>query len=198
MMVAPGFDVSSVEPEIRPVALDRPAQEGLHPLVDLATEPRDLRLADPLHAHGLDQVIHRAGRDALHVSFLDHRGQCFFSHPAWFEEAREVAAMAQLRNAQLHRAGPGLPIAVAETVAMVGPALAALAVAGAAQSVGLQLHQPLRAKTDHLAQQCRVGPPLPKGDLVVGHWVFSKVRVACRNPTLPRSTAVTTAVDKWP
>ena len=28
--------------------------------------------------------------------------------------------------------------------------------------------------------------------------VASKVRVACCNPTLPRSTTVTTAVDKWP
>jgi hypothetical protein len=27
---------------------------------------------------------------------------------------------------------------------------------------------------------------------------ISKVRVACRNPTLPRSTTVTTAVDKQP
>src|SRR3954467_8939816 len=35
MMVAAGFDVRGVQPEIGPVALDRPMQEGLHPLVDV-------------------------------------------------------------------------------------------------------------------------------------------------------------------
>ncbi len=172
MMVTPGFDVGGIQPEIRPVALDRPAQEGLHPLVDLDTEPRDLRFADPFHAHRLDQLIHRAGRDALDISFLDHRGQRLLAHPAWFEEAGEVAAAAQLRDAEFDRAGPGLPVAIAIAVAMIGPALAALAVAGAAQGVGLQLHQALRGKADHLAQQCRVGTllqKLAKGDLVVGH-----------------------------
>src|SRR5260370_25438461 len=121
-----------MQPERGPVALERPAQEGLRPLVDLATQPRTLRLADPFHPHGLDQLIHRAGRDALHIGFLDHRGQRLLPHSAWFEEARKVAATAQLRNAQIHRAGPGLPVAIAVAVAMVGPALAALALAGAA------------------------------------------------------------------
>ena len=50
MMITPGFDIGGIQPEIRPLALDRTVQEGLHPLVDLATEPRDLALADALHA----------------------------------------------------------------------------------------------------------------------------------------------------
>src|SRR5678815_2726457 len=132
MMVAPSFDVGGIQPEIGPVAFNRTMQEGLYPFIDLATEPRDLRLADPVHAHGLDQLIHRTGRDALDVGFLDHRGQRLLPHPAWFEEAGEVAAMAQLRDAQFDRAGPGLPIAVAIAIAVVGPALAALAMASTA------------------------------------------------------------------
>src|SRR3954467_4588798 len=127
-MIAAGFDVGGIEPQIRPIALDRPVQESLHPLVDLATEPRDLRLADPFHAHGLDQLIHRAGRNALDVGFLDHCGQCLLPHPAWFEEAREVTAAAQLGDAEFNAPGPGLPVAVAVAVALVGPTLAALAV----------------------------------------------------------------------
>jgi hypothetical protein len=52
---------------------------------------------------------------------------------------------------------------------MIGPALA---VAGAPQRIGVQLHQALCGEADHLAQQCRVGTllqQLAKGDLVVGH-----------------------------
>jgi hypothetical protein len=32
-----------------------------------------LALRDPAHAHGLDQIIDRAGRDAVHVGFLQWR-----------------------------------------------------------------------------------------------------------------------------
>jgi hypothetical protein len=39
MTVTAGFDVGGIEPKIRPVTLDRPAQEGLDPLVDLSAEP---------------------------------------------------------------------------------------------------------------------------------------------------------------
>ena len=80
--------------------------------------------------------------------------------------------MAQLRDAEFDSSRPGLPVAIAVTIALIGAALATLAVAGAAQRVGLQLHQALRGKANHLAQQCRVGPllqKLTKGDLVVGH-----------------------------
>jgi transposase len=55
---------------------------------------------------------------------------------------------------------------------LVGAALAAFAVAGTAQAVGLQRHRPLRRKADHLAQQGRVETLLQKcakGDLVVRH-----------------------------
>ena len=119
VMVAPGFDIGGVEPDVGPVALDRAAEEGLHPLVYLRAEPRDLALADALHAHGAHQVVDRAGRDALDIGFLDHRGQGLLGQPPGLEEDREVAAAPQLGDAQLDRAGPGLPIPVAVAVVRI-------------------------------------------------------------------------------
>ena len=72
--------VGRVDPEIGPVALDRPVEEGLHPLVDLLAQPADLALGDAAHAHGLDQIVDRAGRDALDVGLLDHRGERLLGH----------------------------------------------------------------------------------------------------------------------
>src|SRR5207244_7289398 len=40
VVVAPCFDVSGIQPDIGPLALNRAAQEGSHPLVDLATQSR--------------------------------------------------------------------------------------------------------------------------------------------------------------
>jgi len=38
--------VGGVDPQIRPVALDRPVEEGLHPLINLLAEPAHLALGD--------------------------------------------------------------------------------------------------------------------------------------------------------
>jgi hypothetical protein len=81
------LQVGGVDPEIGPVALDRPVEEGLHPLVDLLAQPADLALGDAAHAHRLDQVVDRAGRDALDVGLLDHRGQRLLGHPPRLQEA---------------------------------------------------------------------------------------------------------------
>jgi hypothetical protein len=35
VMVAPDFDVGGIQPDIRPIAFDRPGQEGVHALVNL-------------------------------------------------------------------------------------------------------------------------------------------------------------------
>src|SRR5271169_225040 len=191
--------LSGIEPDVRPVAFDRAGQEGLHTLVDLAAETRDLRLADPLHAECLDQVIDRAGRDALDIGFLDHRSERLLGHPTGFEEAGEVAAMAQLGNAQLDGACAGVPVAVAVTVALVAPVRCSFPDSGATERFRLQGHQPLSGEADHVAQEAGVRTllqKLAKGDLVIGHRGSPWVRVARCNPTLPSAAAVTTAVDK--
>ena len=92
----PGFSrlhVRRIDPQVRPVTFQRAREEGVHPLVDLSAQPRDLALADPAHPHRLDQLVHRAGGDALDVRFLDHGGEGFLGRAARFEETREVAAL---------------------------------------------------------------------------------------------------------
>ena len=148
--------------------------------------------------------------------FLDHRGERLLGHPARLQEAREITAPAQLRDAQFDRAvglqptgltrGARLPHPVAVSVA-VGDALrAALAVGGAGQALDLQLDQPLPGKANHLAQQCSVRTPLQqraKARHLVGHpriksgdrflgSVEGFATKPCRRP------AMTTAVDKQP
>src|SRR6202030_204449 len=194
VVVAPCFDVSGIQPDIAPLAFNRAAQEGSHPLVDLAAQSRDLALGDALHSHGPHQIVDRAGRDALDIGFLDYGGQRLLGQTTRFEKGREVAAAPQLRDAQFDRTRAGLPVAVTVAVALVAPLRAALAVPGAAQSFALQLHQALGSKADHLAQECRIGALLQKrtkGDLVVGHRGDPQVRVACA--TQPYS-----GTPRWP
>ena len=172
VMIASDFDVGRVEPDIRPLALDRPCQECLHPLVDLAAQAGHLALADALHAEGFDQVIDRSSGDALYVGLLDDNGQGLLRHSPRLQEGREVATAAQLWDARFDRASPRLPVAVAVTVALVAPGLAALAMPGTAEPLGLQLHQAFGGKADHLAQECPVRALFQqptKGDLILGH-----------------------------
>ena len=150
--------VGRIDPQIRPVAFDRAVQERPDPLVDLGAQPRDLALGDPAHAHRLHQLVDRAGRDALDVGLLDHRGERLLGRPARLEEPGEVAALSQLRDLQIDRAGARLPEPVAVAVAAVGPLGASLAVGGRAQALDVHLHHALGDVLDHLAQQVGVGP----------------------------------------
>ncbi len=61
------------------MALDRSALEGLSLGVDLFAKPAELSLGNAAHPHRLAQIVHRAGRHAVDVSFLDHRGQRLLS-----------------------------------------------------------------------------------------------------------------------
>ena len=172
---APGLahlQIGRIQPEIGPLALQRPLEEALDLAVDLAAQPRHLALGDARHPHRLHQVVHRAGRHALDVSLLDHRGQRLLGHPPWLQEAGEVAPFPQLRDFQLDRAGAGLPDPVPVAVAVVDPLRRALAVSRAGQPLHLERHQPLGRKADHLAKQIGVGTLLqkpPQGHHVIGH-----------------------------
>src|ERR1700716_3288687 len=130
--------IGRVQPDIGPFAFERTVEEGRDLAVDLAAQPADLALGDAGHAHRTDQLVDRARRDALDVGFLDHRRQRLLGHPARLEEAREVAALAQLRDAHLHRPGAGFPIAVAIPVAVGDPIGGAFAV----RRAGPRLHLP--------------------------------------------------------
>ena len=129
------LEVGGVNPQIRPLALDRSIKEGFTLVVDLFAQPADLALGDAAHAHGLDQVVDRAGRDILDIGLLDHRGQRLFGQPPRLEEAGEVAALPELGNAQLDGAGPRLPVPLAVAVAL-RKALRALLAIGGSRSLG--------------------------------------------------------------
>ena len=149
--VAARLQVGRVQPDIGPFALKGPVEEGRDLAVDLGTQTADLALGDAGHAHGLNQFVDRAGRDALDIGFLDHRRQRLFGHPARLEKPGEVAPLAQLWDAQFDRPGTGLPIAVAIPVAPGDPIGAAFAECRPGQALDLQLHQAMRGKADHLA-----------------------------------------------
>ena len=186
-MVAAHLHVGRVEPDIGPVAFERPVEEGLDPVVDLRAQPADLAPGDAGPAHRLDEVVDRAGRDALDVGLLDHRGQRLLGHPPRLEKARKVRALAQLGDAQLDRAGPRLPVPVAIAVALGEPVGGALAKAGAGLGADLHLHQPLGGEGDHVAQNVGVGGLLherAKVHHLVGHWGFlGCVEISNPNPT---------------
>ena len=152
--------IGRVQPDVGPVALERPVQEG-RIFVDLAAQPETWLFEMPVIAHRLDQVVDRAGRDALDVGFLDHRRQRLLRHPARLQKAREVAALAQLRDAQLDRPGAGLPVAVAVPVAMVDAIGAAFAVAA-----------PVRPSTSSSISRCAAKPIISRSRSVSEH--FSK------------------------
>src|SRR2546423_5621332 len=109
--------IGRVQPDIGPFALERTVEEGCDLAVDLAAQPRYLALRDAGHAHRTDQLVDRAGRHALDIGLLDHRGQRLLGQPARLEKARKIAALAQLWDAQLNRPGAGLPITLAIPVA---------------------------------------------------------------------------------
>ena len=88
------LQVGRVDPEVGPVALQRPLEEGRHPLVDLGAEPAHLALRHPAHAERLHEVVDRARRDAVDVGLLDDGRQRLLGHPPRLEEAGEVRARA--------------------------------------------------------------------------------------------------------
>src|SRR6185295_17066251 len=51
------LQVRRVDPQIGPGALDGAAKEGIHALVDLRTQPRDLAFGDAGRAHGFDEIV---------------------------------------------------------------------------------------------------------------------------------------------
>src|SRR5438874_9274565 len=66
-------------------------------------------------------------RSSTELGLLHHCRQRLLGQPARFQEAREVAAFAQLGDAQLHCAGARLPRPVAVAVALGDPLRTALA-----------------------------------------------------------------------
>ena len=66
---------------------------------------------------------------------------------------REGSCPAAVRDPQFHSAGPGLPVAVIIAIELVASLGRAFAMRGATHLLGLELHQQLRRKANHLAQK---------------------------------------------
>ena len=131
-------------------------QEGLHALVDVLAEPADLALRDAGAAHGLDEVVDGAGRDAVDVGLLDDRGERLLGGAARLQEARKVRALPQLRDRQIDLAGPGLPRPLAIAVAVVGALGAARPGRRAGELLDLGRHEALGAVGQQLADEIGV------------------------------------------
>src|SRR6202022_338479 len=95
------LQVGGVEPQIRPLAGERAVEEGIDTLVDVLAELGNLRLADPRQPPRLHQITTPPGRHAADPRLLDHRDQRLLRALAGFEKRREIAALPQLRDAQL-------------------------------------------------------------------------------------------------
>src|SRR5512147_197034 len=95
--------IGGVQPEIRPLPLDRALQKGINPVVNLLAELGDLRLGDAGQAHGLDQIIDPPGRDTADPSLLDDGDQSLLARLAGLQKRREIRPLPQLRDAELQR-----------------------------------------------------------------------------------------------
>jgi len=188
---APGLahlHVGGVDPEIGPVALDRALEEGADALVDLLAQAADLALGDAGHAQRLDQLVDRAGRDALHVGPPGSPPRAPSPRPGAAPGSPGSSCLFSAWGcaAPPCRHGSPSPGRGSRCAAPAGSASARHTRPG--QPLHLELHQPPSGKADHLAQKISVGgllEQLAKGDPVVGHRGDLRSAVAGRNPTLP-------------
>ena len=137
------FEVSRVEPQIRPVAGERAVEEGVHPLVDLLTELGDLRLADPGQTHSLHQIVDLSRRNAGDPRFLDHGDQRLLRHLPRLQERREVAPLPQLRDPQLETSQTRVEHTVTMAIAPSGAIATAFVAPGPDLAFDIRLHQQL-------------------------------------------------------
>src|SRR5215472_9882990 len=143
------LQIGGIEPQIRPLSGQRAIEKGMHAFVDLLAQLGDLRLADPRQPHRLNQIVDTAGRHAADPGFLDDRDQRLLRALAGFEKRREIATLAQLRDAQLQRAEPGIEGALAVAIAPRAPLTAALVAPGTDQPLDVGLHQQLQHRLRH-------------------------------------------------
>ena len=122
-----GLDVGGVEEHVGEFdVVQRPVPERREGHTELSADPGHLGLADPrCCTQRGDEVIDLAGRDPMDVGLHHHRVEGGIDLTAPIEDGREEAAMAELRNRQVHI--PGLrrqqagPAAVALVGSRVGP-----------------------------------------------------------------------------
>src|SRR5215212_7135125 len=145
-----------VQEHVGVAALQRPGPERVDVLIERAADAADLTLAHP-QPEALDQLVDPPGRDAADISLLDDGQQRLLGPPARLQDAREIAALADLRDLQLDLTGPSVPaprpVAVAMRRPVLRPALTAL---GPDQLGHLDLHHLRGDRPDRLADHVGV------------------------------------------
>ena len=178
------FQVSRVEPQIRPISLDRPLQKGVHPDIDALAQLRHLAFRDPAHPHRLHEVVHLAGRHALDPRLLDHRHQSLLGGATRLQKAGEVRALPQLRDLQIERPQPRIEGAVAIPVTLRRALLVAFVAARTDLALDVVGHQPpqhLLGQLLHEIAPAALQQSVEKWHRVVGHRALRFVsRVATR------------------
>ena len=66
--------IGRIDPEIRPLTLDRTAKKGVHPSIDLLNQATDLAFGHTGGSHRLDQIVYRPRRDAVNVDPMGRTG----------------------------------------------------------------------------------------------------------------------------
>src|SRR6516225_10523577 len=84
------LQVSRVEPQIGPFAVERAVEKDVYSLIDVLAQFRNLALRDAGPAHGLHQLIDAAGRHATDPGLLDHCDQRLLGGLAGLQKGREV------------------------------------------------------------------------------------------------------------
>ena len=165
--------------QIGPVAGQGTVQKLADPLVDILAQLRDRAFRDAAEAHGLHQFVHAAGRDAADPCLLDDGDQRLFRGFPGFQEAREIAALPQLRHSQVQRAQTGIESALSIPVPPSGAFAAALMPAGADQPVDIALHDQLQHRLGDRAKEVALivlGQKLGQVHVGFGHRGLRRVR----------------------
>jgi hypothetical protein len=99
-VVDPALQVGGVQEHIGELHVgERPRPECSELLIEFRTDPADLGLGDPgLEAEGGHQVVDLPGRDSVHIGLHDHGEQSPVDTTASLKDAREEAALAELRD----------------------------------------------------------------------------------------------------
>src|SRR3954451_22525181 len=115
------LQVRRADPQIGPGALDGAAEKGIHPLVNIRAQARDLALGDAGRAHGLDEIVNGPCRDPMNVGLLDHGRKRLLGRAARLEESRGIGALAQLGDGEVDPACPRVPGTIPKAVSVIEP-----------------------------------------------------------------------------
>jgi hypothetical protein len=130
--------------------IQRPFLESRQFFVQFAADAGDLGFRDPaVRSEGFDQVIDRAGRDAVHVGLHHHGEQRPVDPPPAFHQRREERPAAHLRVLQVQVAGLRGQQAFAVAVAPRRARLGVLMRRGTDHLGGLRLDQLLQDALAH-------------------------------------------------